>query len=159
MEAASVNVLKGPQRDPDSVTRRAAAWVRSGIIPARGWDCERQTVAIASVLFELYDRGGVRSRDMLRALFDKLAEGEPALIDRIIEDAREGSPALVLTHWGTPDGRAATSFVVRLTSALDEPIMAPGDEWEPLLEGVLSLAPLFDKLIDSAVLPFKREAP
>lgn len=156
MEAASINVLKGPQRDPDSVTRRAAAWVRSGIIPALDWNCERQTVAIATVLFELYDRGGVRSRDMLRALFDKLATGEPALIDRIIEDAREGTPVLVLTHWGTADGRAATSFHVKLTASLDEPILAPGDEWEPLLEGVLSLAPLFDKLIESSVVPFSK---
>ncbi|MBN8606233.1 MAG: hypothetical protein J0L81_04885 [Caulobacterales bacterium] len=156
-------VLAGPGRAPNAAMRRVHVWAKAGLIPAdrvgdgekAGWEFERQTIAIAAVLFELYDRGGVRSHGMLRALFDKLASGEPALIDRIIEDAREGTPVLVLTHWGTADGRAATSFVVRLTSALDEPNLAPGDEWEPLLEGVLSLAPLFDKLIESSVVPFK----
>lgn len=160
-------VLAGPGRAPDTALRRIHVWAKAGLIPAdrvgegqrAGWEFDRQTVAIAAVLFELYDRGGVRSRSMLRGLFDKLAAGQPSLIDRIIEDAREGSPVLVLTHWATADGRAATSFVVRLTAELDEPITAPSDEWEPLLEGVLSLAPLFDKMLDSAVVPFrKREA-
>lgn len=161
----AAKVLAGPGRDPGAAMRRIHAWAKAGLIPAdrvgdtlkAGWEFDRQTVAIARIAFELYDHGGVRNATMLRALFDKLAAGD--LIDRIIEDARDGTPVLILTHWGTPDGRAATSFVVRLTSQLDEPIMAPGDDWEPMFEGVLSLAPLFNKLIESTVVPLRtREA-
>ncbi len=158
MQARKTDVLKGPQRDPDSVTRRYAVWIRTGILPETDPRRERETVAAATIIFELYDRGGVRDRRLLRGLFDKLMAGEPSLIDRIVADADEGSPVLVITHWGSLDGRAATSFVVRLTAELDEPIMAPSDNWEPMLEGVLSLAPLFDKLIDSTVVPFPKAA-
>lgn len=152
-------VIQGPQTASDTLTRLAAAWVRSGLIPAPAdWEAERRTVAAVAVLAALHDTAGIRNRDHLAQLFDRLTAGEAPLIDALLADAAEGSPVLVLTHWLSIDGRAATSFVFRLTADLDEPILAPGDDWEPTLEGVLSLAPLFDKLIESSVVPFKRES-
>lgn len=158
MEAAHT-VIPGPQVQPDTLTRRVAAFVRSGLIPApTDWTAERRTMAAVAVLAALHDTAGVRSRDMLGQIFDRLTAGETPLVDALLVDAVEGSPVLVLTHWLSIDGRAATSFVFKLTAALDEPILAPGDDWEPTLEGVLSLAPLFDKIIDAAVVPFARKA-
>jgi len=157
MGQEALNVIAGPQRSPDTAMKRVQRWVKAGLIPAPAdWGSERQTLAAAVVLFELHDRAGVRNRDHLRQLFDRLTAGEAPLVAALIADAVEGSPVLVLTHWVTIDGRAATSFVFELTADLDEPIVAPGNEWEPTLEGVLSLAPLFDKLIDSRVVPLKR---
>lgn len=160
METAHVQtVIPGPPAALDTLARRAAAYVRNGLIPAPAdWDAERRTLAAVAVLGELHDRAGIRSRDHLAQIFGRLTAGEAPLIDALIADAREGSPVLVLTHWEALDGRSATSFVFKLTADLDNPILAPGDEWHPMLEGVLSLAPLFDKLIDASVVPFKREA-
>lgn len=160
MAEHALNVVSGPSVSPDTAMKRVQRWVKAGLIPApTDWEAERRTLAAAVILFALHDRGGVRSRDHLSQIFDRLTAGEAPLVDALIADAAEGSPVLVLTHWANVDGRAATSFVFRLTADLDEPILAPSDDWEPTLEGVLSLAPLFDKMLDSAVVPFrKREA-
>lgn len=150
-------VIQGPPRAADTLTRLASAWVRSKLIPpAEDWDSERRTLAAVAILSELHDKGGVRSRDMLRQLFDRLTLGEAPLIDALIDDAREGTPVLVLTHWGTADGRAATSFVFKLTDDLETPTLAPSDEWEAMLEGVLSLSPLLDTFVESTVVPFAK---
>lgn len=159
MSISALDVVPGPARSPDTAMRRVQRWVKAGLLPPpEDWRAERSTVAAALVLFELHDRGGVRSRDTLRRLFDHLTTGEAPLVDKLLADAEEGHPVLILTHWGSPDGQSVASFVFRLTADLDDPIMAPGDEWEPLTEGVLSLAPLFDKLLDSTVLPFRKAA-
>ena len=160
METAnSRTVIEGPQPAPDTLTRVAAAWVRTGLIPAPAdWDAERRTVAAVAILAALHDTAGIRSRDYLAQLFDRLTTGEPPLIDALIADAREGSPSLVLTHWETLDGRSATSFVFRLTEQRDEPTLAPSDEWHAMLEGKLALAPLFEKIIESSVVPFAKKA-
>lgn len=159
MATNALNVLAGPKRSADTLMKRVQRWVKAGLIPAPAdWEAERRTLAAAVILFELYDHAGVRSRDMLGQIFDRLTAGEAPLVDALLSDAVDGSPVLVLTHWLSIDGRAATSFVFRLTADLDEPIVAPGDEWEPTLEGVLSLAPVLDKLIDAAVVPFPRKA-
>lgn len=155
----ATDIRKGPRPPAETLTRRAQAYVRSGLIPpAPDAAAERRTLAAVAVLSELHDKAGIRSRDMLRQIFDRLTSGEAPLIDALIADAREGTPVLVLTHWSTADCRAATSFVFKLTADLDAPIMAPGDEWEATLEGVLSLAPLFDKMLDSQVVPFRKAA-
>lgn len=155
--ARAQNVVTGPQRSTDTLMKRVQRWVKADLIPAPpDWAAERRTLAAAVILFALYDVGGVRNRRHLSDLFDRLTAGEAPLIDALLADAAEGSPVCVMTHWGTADGRSATSFVFRLTADLDEPITAPGDEWEAMLDGVLSLAPLFDKLIDSAVVPFPK---
>lgn len=152
-------IISGPQVAPDTLTRLTAAWVRTGLIPAPAdWESERRTVAAVAVLAALHDTGGIRSRDTLGQLFNRLTAGEAPLIDALLADAAEGSPVLVLTHWETLDGRSATSFVFRLTDHRDEPTLAPSDEWHAMLEGKLALAPLFEKIIESRVVPFKREA-
>lgn len=157
MSISALNVVPGPARSPDTNMRRYQRWVALNLLPAAtDWRAERGAFAAALILFELHDRGGVRSRDTLRRLFDLLTTGDAPLVDALLADAEEGHPVLILTHWGTEDGGSVASFVFRLTADLDDPIMAPGDEWEPLTEGVLSLAPLFDKLLDSTVLRFRK---
>lgn len=152
-------VIQGPQRAPDTLTRLASAWVRAGLIePADDWAAERRTLAAVAIMAELHDKGGVRSRDMLRQIFDRLTSGEAPLIDALLADAVEGSPVLVLTHWATADGRAATSVVFKLSADLNSPTLAPSDEWEAMLEGVLSIAPLLDTFIESRVVPFAKAA-
>lgn len=152
-------VIQGPQVAPDTLTRLTAARVRTGLIPAPAdWETERRTVAAVAVLAALHDTAGIRSRETLGRLFNRLTAGEAPLIDALLADAAEGAPVLVLTHWETLDGRSATSFVFRLTDHRDEPTLAPSDEWNAMLEGKLPLAPLFAKIIESSVVPFKREA-
>ncbi len=151
-------VIPGPPVASDTLTRLTAAYVRTGLIPAPAdWDAERRTLAAVAVLASLHDRAGIRNRDHLAQLFDRLTSGEAPLIDALLADAAEGSPSLVLTHWETLDGRSATSFVFRLTEQQHEPTLAPSVEWHAMLEGKLPLAPLFEKLIESRVVPFKRE--
>lgn len=152
----AVQIVEGPKGRPDSLTRLAQYWVRSGMIPAPpDWASERRTVAAVAILASLFETAGVHDESQLALIFDRLTSGEAPLIDAILADAREGSPVLVLTHWSTVDGRSATSFVFKLTAGLDEPITAPGDEWHVVLEGVMSLAPLFDKIVDATVVPFE----
>lgn len=157
MANPAAQVLTGPSRSADTLMKRVQRWVKAGLIPPPAdWASERATLGAALILFSLYDKAGVRSRDHLGQLFQRLTAGEAPLVDKLLADAAEGSPVLVMTHWGTADGRSATSFVFRLTADLDEPILAPGPEWEPLMEGVLSIAPLLDTLLESAVIPFPK---
>ena len=95
----------------------------------------------------------------MRGLYDQLTlprpGGDTAQIDLILGDIeRDGTPALLVTRWANPAGEVATSFTVILSHEFDWPIVAPGDEWEPIQDGALSLAPLLDSFTAPVVVPF-----
>lgn len=151
------------RRDPESLTRRAAAFVRAGVIPPPAGDAgaEKLMLAAVAVLADLHDRAGVRDGALLQGAFVRLMDdrhGAP-LVETLLADAIDGHPVCIVTHWATPDGRAATSIYFRTSADIDKPIPAPsGDEWEAKYDGVLSLAPLWNAIIESRVIPFRERA-
>lgn len=167
--ADAATTLAGPGRTPFQAKGRLQRWANAGILPALGkvggsrssWEFDRRTVACAAILFELYDRAGVTDPAQLKAIYAHLAEpcepGRPPLIEEIMADAVDGAPVLVLTQWVGPHGPDMT-VCVRLEAELAHPIMAPSDDHRPVLEGVLSLAPVLDRIIESKVIAFPSRA-
>jgi hypothetical protein len=165
--ADAATTLAGPGRTPFQAKGRLQRWANAGILPALGkvgagsrssWIFDRRVVACAAILFELYDRAGVTDPAQLKAIYAYLAEpsepGRPPLIEEIMADAVDGAPVLVLTQWIGPRGEPTMTVCVRLEAELSHPIMAPSNDHRPVLEGVLSLAPVLDRIIESKVIPF-----
>lgn len=168
--ADAATTLAGPGRTPFQAKGRLQRWANAGILPALGkvggsrssWEFDRRTVACAAILFELSDRAGVQDPAQLKAIYAHLAEpcepGRPPLIEEIMADAVDGAPVLVLTQWAGPRGERDITVCVRLDAEQAHPIMAPSNDHTPLMEGVLSLAPVLDRVLDSKVIPFPSRA-
>ncbi|MGE0828049.1 MAG: hypothetical protein AB7O04_01695 [Hyphomonadaceae bacterium] len=160
-------------REAAEATGRIRRWRMAGLLPPAGQDIggrcaafrfDKAQIAVAAVAFWAFDHAGIERREHLAGLITMLSHprpgGEMALIDAILTDIeQDGSPVVVLTRWINPKGETGLTFEVRLTHELDRPIIAPGDEFQPIMDGVLSLAPLLDSFVGATVIPFrKREA-
>lgn len=160
----AATTLAGPGRTPFQAKGRLHRWAAAGIIPPLGkagaglrasWEFDRRTVAIAAILFEIYDRAGIQDPSRLKVIYAHLATGEPPLIEEILADALEGAPMLVLTQWVGPAGESALTVCVRLDGEHARPIIAPSNDHTPVMDGVLSLAPILDRILESEVVPFR----
>ena len=155
-------------RSAQKATNRFRHWRQAGILPPAGRDrggklaafrFERAQVAAAAVLFWIHDNAGIQRPEQLRGLFDILANpregGSMALIDAVLEDIeQDGAPVLIITRWINPQAQVGLSFEVRLQGEIDLPIIAPGDNWQPVQDCTLSLAPLLDSFTAPVVVPF-----
>jgi hypothetical protein len=178
VSAKEVGELLAFGRTAAQATHRIRHWTNTGILTPIGREpggktaahvYDKAVAAIACVLFWLHDRAGlpatgVASSGHLRGIFVMFSKARPGadrpLIDAVLQDIEsDGSPVMVVTQWINPEGETGHTFEVRLTDELDRPIIAPGDEWQPIFDGVLSLSPLLTPFLERTIVPFRqREA-
>ncbi|HEV7693125.1 MAG TPA: hypothetical protein VGO52_19985 [Hyphomonadaceae bacterium] len=143
-------------------TDRFKRFVLAGIIPPSGttrgrggeaWLFPQSAVAIAHVLFWLYDNAGITAKPTLCQCWAFLGEphhedGEAAIDHVLAEIAAGRRPRLILTNWGCPrTGMTQLGMALRFEDELKRVIEPPIPGYQPLADLGLDLAHHLERFV------------
>ncbi len=164
-------VLAGPSMTASEATGRFRRWQMAGIIPTVGRSgdsaqaaflFDQAAPAIGAVLFWAHDLAGITDRSDLAGLWRNFANphhenGLPA-IDHVLAEVMAGrEPVFIMTRWGSArTGQVVTTASLRFDDERSRPIEGPGEEFTPIADIVLELAPLLERFVGNNLMAFAK---